>query len=65
MKNAYERMADRILPKFSEACKKGKCKHPKCECGHCQRNYHIGRNGECTKINEDLTTCRCKKFKTK
>lgn len=63
MKNPYLRVADQILPKFSEACKQGKCEHPKCECGHCQRNYHIGRTGECTQLNLDLTTCPCKQFK--
>lgn len=62
MKDIYERVADKILPKFSDKCKKGKCKHPKCTCGHCSRNYHIGRAGECTKINANLTTCKCKKF---
>lgn len=65
MKDFYEKVADRILPKFSETCKAGKCKHPKCECGDCQHNYHIGKVGECTKINLDLTTCKCKKFKAK
>jgi len=63
MKIIEEKVADRILPKFSEICKQNKCKHPKCVCGHCSRNYHIGKTGECTKINLDLTTCRCKKFK--
>jgi len=62
MKNVYEKVADQILPAFSEKCKAGKCKHPICLCGHCARNYHIGRMGECTKMNLDLTTCPCKKF---
>ncbi len=62
MKNTYEKVADRILPKFNNDCKKSKCKHPKCVCGHCQ-NYHISKNGECVKINLDLTTCKCKQFK--
>jgi hypothetical protein len=62
MKDFYERIADRILPKFSKVCQEGKCKHPKCKCGHCQRNYHISKNGGCTKINSDLTTCKCKNF---
>lgn len=64
MKDPYLRVADKMLPKFSEACKLGKCKHPKCKCGHCQRNYHMSRVGECTKINPDLTTCKCKKYET-
>lgn len=63
MKTIYEKVADTILPKFSEACKSNKCKHPKCECGHCQRQYHTGKVGECVKINFDLTTCPCKEFK--
>lgn len=60
MKDYYEVVADRILPKFSEVCKKGKCKHPICECGHCSRNYHIGKTGKCVQLNMDLTTCKCK-----
>lgn len=63
MKNFFEKIADTILPKFNDLCGKGKCKHPKCECGHCSRNYHIGKRGACTKINQDLTTCKCKIFK--
>ena len=63
MKDYYEKVANRILPQFSEVCKKGKCKHLKCECGHCQRNYHIERNGKCTKLNFDLSVCKCKQFK--
>jgi len=50
-----------ILKPISEKCKHGKCKHKKCECGHC-KNYHVGY-GECAKINQDLTTCKCKQFK--
>ena len=63
-KDYYEKVADRILPKFSEKCKQSKCKHPICKCGHCSRNYHIGKIGECTKINLDLSVCKCKKFLT-
>ena len=62
MKDYYLRVSDKILPAFSEMCKVAKCKHPICECGHCSRNYHIGRTGECVKINPDLSTCGCKKF---
>jgi len=62
MKDIYTKIADRILPEFSESCKRGKCKHPKCQCGHYQRNYHIGRFGECSQLNLDLTTCPCKRF---
>lgn len=62
MKHYLEKLADKILPKFSEICSKGKCKHAICACGHCTRNYHIGKTGECTKLNMDLTTCNCKKF---
>lgn len=62
MKNVYLKIADKILPRFREVCKRGKCKHQKCECGHCQRNYHDGKNGECMKLNLDLTTCNCKSF---
>lgn len=62
MKHFYEKIADRILYRFSEKCKQNKCKHPICKCGHCSRNYHIGRIGNCTQINENLTTCKCKKF---
>ena len=65
MKDVYTKVADRILPKFSEVCKKNKCKHPICKCGHCSRNYHIGRGGECTKINLDLSMCSCKELLTK
>ena len=63
MKNYYEKVANRIFQKFSEVCKLGKCKHPKCECGHCQKNYHNSKTGRCLKIKPDLTTCRCKQFK--
>lgn len=62
MKNLYEKVADKVLPKFSEVCKNGKCKHPVCECGHCQRNYHIGKTGACTKLDLDLRVCKCKQF---
>ena len=62
MKTYYEKISDKILPKFSETCKNGKCKHPLCECRHCSRNYHIGKKNECTKLNLDLTACNCKKF---
>lgn len=62
MKDIYEKVADRILPKFSDQCKRGTCKHLKCECGHCKRNYHIGKSGECLRTNFDLTTCKCKSF---
>ena len=65
MKNVYEKVADRILPKFSEVCKRGKCKHPICRCGHCQRNYHTGKVGECTKMTNDLFVCGCNKFQSK
>lgn len=62
MKTDEERLADKILPILSEKCKQNKCKHPKCKCGHCSRGYHICRNGKCTQINFDLTTCKCKEF---
>lgn len=62
MKNIYQKISNKILPEFKEICKKGKCKHPKCECGHCSRNYHIGKVGECIKLNQDLSTYNCKKF---
>jgi hypothetical protein len=58
MKDIYEKVADRILPKFIEKCQKGKCNHPKGACGHCIKNYYV--NGQCTKINQDLTICNCK-----
>lgn len=62
MKDIYEKIADRILPKFNEICRLNECKHLKCKCGHCSRNYHIGKFGECTKLNFDLTMCGCKQF---
>lgn len=65
MKNFYLKIADKILPINNKVCQKGKCYHQKCKCGHCSRNYHIGKVGECTKINLDLTTCNCKKFNEK
>ena len=64
MKTLEEKIANRVLPPFNEVCGRGKCKHKKCECGHCQLNYHIGKTGECTKIMDiHLTPCPCKKFK--
>ena len=63
-KSVYEKIANRIIPEFSETCKRGKCKHLKCECGHCQ-SYHINRIGECAQLNLDLTICKCRQFKEK
>ena len=63
MKNIYEKVADRILPKFSDVCMRGKCKHPKCECGHCSRNYHISKVGACQRLTLTLEVCKCKAFK--
>ena len=52
---------ENLLKPLTDKCKENKCSHQKCVCGHCSQ-YHIGRMGECAKINKDLTTCECKKF---
>jgi len=46
---------------LTDKCKNGKCNHKKCICGHCSW-YHASRKYECWQINQDLTTCNCKKF---
>jgi len=62
MKDYYEKVADKLLPKFNEKCHKSECGHPICQCGHCARNYHVAGIDRCTRMNPDLTVCHCKQF---
>lgn len=60
-----ENMLRPLIVEGTHTCKEGKCPHKKCKCGHCA-NYHCPHGqGECGKINLDLTTCHCNKFLTK
>ena len=52
---------ENILKPLTPKCKEGKCNHKKCKCGHCSQ-YHLGGKWECLEINQDLTTCNCKKL---
>ena len=53
---------ENYLKPLISRCKDNKCPHKKCTCGHCSR-YHFGWGWECCKINPDLTTCLCERFK--
>lgn len=52
---------ENMLKPLTDKCKENKCSHKKCQCGHCSQ-YHIAGKRECGKINQNLTTCKCKKL---
>lgn len=54
---------ENILKPLTLKCRKGKCLHIKCTCGHCSQ-YHYARTEECLQLSIDLKTCPCKAFRT-